>query len=626
MKIGDYEQMMSYLTRKSFKEGTPDTSKPKPKPLTEDFFKEKADLYIKGLIGGFPQDEMLLKLQGILDKAVEQGIVKPEEGIDYFRNRKQELLDFAKENPGETLPSLDREGFKDGTKKYDYKDPLQKNQYIMRTNEEIQNTINDPKYADYTRKDFRNEKILTRKETERKGLEFKNFGKKKKKPENIENIKRTEKIKKTQGANISVKGSGQTGKQFSHVYPLIESAKPGTKTTGTIDAKMNRALEGYNKIGQNIAEQQEFLIKNKPQNYKEEIVKLNARAKKNVMNAVKELGKDYKGQIGYFQVDPETGEFKPKAGNYKMSFAGIEGKNKIYKDMTGKERKDFEKKISAIEKAKTIPGVTTADKIKRPERALIRDQIKDFQIRTGGPTLGANLGLLKGMSETLPYFGTPLGAATLTAGFDLDPRQTMDRIGLEAEAALAPQLVEQTSKLVKNPLAQRALNLGLSPAMAMRVARIASPIGIATLLGEGAYQGGKYMLERKKLLESLTDEQKDDLLSRERSEAIQQNRRGDPEAFSGIMAANGGLISRQGFAEGGNPKDPKMNRRTFMKVMGGLASIPILGKFIKPAAKVLESAAPVVKENLAGAPDHFWNLVNKIKLLYPLSPDPCLRA
>ena len=69
----------------------------------------------------------------------------------------------------------------------------------------------------------------------------------------------------------------------------------------------------------------------------------------------------------------------------------------------------------------------------------------------------------------------------------------------------------------------------------MRAARIASPIGIATLLGEGAYQGGKYMLERKKLLESLTDEQRDDLLSRERSEAIQQNRRGDPEAFSGIM-------------------------------------------------------------------------------------------
>ena len=134
---------------------------------------------------------------------------------------------------------------------------------------------------------------------------------------------------------------------------------------------MNRALEGYNKIGQDIAEQQEFLIKNKPEGYKQELVKLNAKAKKNVMNAVKDLGKEYKGQIGYFQVDPDTGEFKNKAGNYKMSFAGIEGENKIFKDMTGKERKDFERKISAIEKAKTIPGVTTADKIDRPEKAKL---------------------------------------------------------------------------------------------------------------------------------------------------------------------------------------------------------------------------------------------------------------
>ncbi len=161
-----------------------------------------------------------------------------------------------------------------GTKKYDYKDPLQKNQYVMRTDEEIQAIINDPKYKDYTRKDFRNEGILSRKETERETLEFKNFGKKKKKPANLENIKRDEKIKKTQGSNISVRGSGQTGKQFSHVYPLIESAKPGTKTTFTIDAKMNRALEGYNKIGQSIAEQQEFLIKNKPEGYKNKLVEL----------------------------------------------------------------------------------------------------------------------------------------------------------------------------------------------------------------------------------------------------------------------------------------------------------------------------------------------------------------
>tara|TARA_R100000734_G_scaffold11198_1_gene8406 strand:+ start:535 stop:1677 length:1143 start_codon:yes stop_codon:yes gene_type:complete len=296
----------------------------------------------------------------------------------------------------------DREKFAEGSKQYDYKNPRQKNQHVMRTDEEIQKIIDDPKYKDYRKKDFRKEKILTRTETEREGLEFKNFGKKKNKPENLENTKRTEKIKATQGSNISVKGSGQTGKQFSHVYPLIESAKPGTKTTGTIDAKMNRALEGYNKIGQDIAEQQEFLIKNKPEGYKQELVKLNARAKKNVMNAVKDLGKEYKGQIGYFQVDPNTGEFKNKAGNYKMSFAGIEGENKIFKDMTGKERKDFERKISAIEKAKTIPGVTTADKIDIPEKSKTRDMFKKaFSI---GKTISKPIA--RAVAPFVPVLGT----------------------------------------------------------------------------------------------------------------------------------------------------------------------------------------------------------------------------
>ena len=439
MKIGEYEQMMAYLTRPGFKDGTEEitapsksmqvdtTTKgipldgplmPEPKPYTLEQFKLKADLYIKGALGGFDKGEMINLLQEQLDKVQASGTMEKEEAIKFIQERTKLLKDFIKENPGETLPSLEtREEFSEGTKKYDYKDPRQKNQYVMRTDKEIQKIIDDPKYKDYTRKDFRNEKILTRKETERKGLEFKNFGKKKKKPENLENTKRTEKIKATQGSNISVKGSGQTGKQFSHVYPLIESAKPGTKTTGTIDAKMNRALEGYNKIGQEVAEQQEFLIKNKPEGYKQELVKLNAKAKKNVMNAVKDLGKEYKGQIGYFQVDPDTGEFKNKAGNYKMSFAGIEGENKIFKDMTGKERKDFERKISAIEKAKTIPGVTTADKIDRPEKAKLLEKFRNF----GKPISKI---ALRAVSPFIPIVGT---AGTLMGMSDVAEASTFTK-------------------------------------------------------------------------------------------------------------------------------------------------------------------------------------------------------
>ena len=68
-------------------------------------------------------------------------------------------------------------------------------------------------------------------------------------------------------------------------------------------------------------------------------------------------------------------------------------------------------------------------------------------------------------------------------------------------------------------------------------------------------------------------------------------------------AAEGGRI---GFAEG--PMDPK--RRLFLKLMGGIASLPILGKFIgksdvvKPIVKVAGSSTEM--------PDWFPSLINKV--------------
>jgi hypothetical protein len=56
-----------------------------------------------------------------------------------------------------------------------------------------------------------------------------------------------------------------------------------------------------------------------------------------------------------------------------------------------------------------------------------------------------------------------------------------------------------------------------------------------------------------------------------------------------------------------------MDRRTFMKVMAGLASIPILGKFFK-GAKVASKAAPVAMESATRSepPTYFLKLVDKI--------------
>jgi len=69
------------------------------------------------------------------------------------------------------------------------------------------------------------------------------------------------------------------------------------------------------------------------------------------------------------------------------------------------------------------------------------------------------------------------------------------------------------------------------------------------------------------------------------------------------------------FADGGRIGFKKgMDRRTFMKIMGGLTALPVLGKFFKGA----EVAAPAVEKAVdvaSGAPPYFFNLVDKIRTL-----------
>jgi hypothetical protein len=70
------------------------------------------------------------------------------------------------------------------------------------------------------------------------------------------------------------------------------------------------------------------------------------------------------------------------------------------------------------------------------------------------------------------------------------------------------------------------------------------------------------------------------------------------------MRADGGRI---GLKEG-------MSRRNFLKIMGGLAAIPIVGKFFKVAkAGKTVTKVPIIKtENVAGKPEWFDALVNKV--------------
>ena len=75
----------------------------------------------------------------------------------------------------------------------------------------------------------------------------------------------------------------------------------------------------------------------------------------------------------------------------------------------------------------------------------------------------------------------------------------------------------------------------------------------------------------------------------------------DPEDM-----AQGG-IARLGFKDG-------MTRRTFLKLLGGMAAVPIVGKFFKLAkvGKTVTKVPMIKTDNVAGKPEWFDALVNKV--------------
>ena len=95
----------------------------------------------------------------------------------------------------------------------------------------------------------------------------------------------------------------------------------------------------------------------------------------------------------------------------------------------------------------------------------------------------------------------------------------------------------------------------------------------------------------------------DDLSTRERAKIYGEAFDALSKKFRDDLATGG----RVGLKDG-------MSRRKFMQIMGGLAALPVVGKFFKTgkvAAPVVEKAA----EAASGAPSYFFDLVEKIKLL-----------
>ena len=88
--------MMAYLTRReNFADGSP----PPKKPYSAVQFKNKADVLLQGVYGtGKSSNAFLVDLmQKELDKAVEEGVVTMQEGLEFIKSRKKYYDDYLKE-------------------------------------------------------------------------------------------------------------------------------------------------------------------------------------------------------------------------------------------------------------------------------------------------------------------------------------------------------------------------------------------------------------------------------------------------------------------------------------------------------------------------------------------------
>ena len=103
--------------------------------------------------------------------------------------------------------------------------------------------------------------------------------------------------------------------------------------------------------------------------------------------------------------------------------------------------------------------------------------------------------------------------------------------------------------------------------------------------------------QMKKVLKKMNEEQK----KRIEEEAQEELRKDMKKADGGIM--------RLGLKEGTG-----MTRRTFLKILGGAMSIPIIGKFLAPmkVGKTVTKVPMIKTDNVAGKPEWFDALVNKV--------------
>jgi hypothetical protein len=230
-----------------------------------------------------------------------------------------------------------------------------------------------------------------------------------------------------------------------------------------------------------------------------------------------------------------------------------------------------------------------SSKLDNDPRGALAKVAKDVP-ETRGPMRSA-LGMTgKAFGKFLMGALSPAGIVGTTVGFGVDPKSAVDRMGVAGEAAFAPELVKSTigaTKGMKNRGAQKViqqlLNLGMPTQTALRVARVAQPLGLLYLGGEGLYKMYKEgHFDKERMMPSL--------MNKEAYESAQQ------EQFD----VNQPMLSEGGRASFKKGTKFSPSRRLFIKGVGAAALLPFVGKYFKLAKPTAKAAAEYTGPVLEG--------------------------
>jgi len=372
-----------------------------------------------------------------------------------------------------------------------------KNQYTPKTTKEVQAIIDaNPDYI--TPKNFfaptdtmqkkGMKKLLTLTDTQNPDVVFKRKGYP---PLDLEKItatdkKRTEAKTKLEGRSLQLKSP--KGYQVHHIMPLAGGEDLRTGDYAIVSKKMNAKMSKYNTKINKLVNEAYDLDYSKTESLKK-LKDINNDLFDILKTVKKDLPKKYKGLLGFNKLTPVLDTFDDKG------------------------KQIFNAEPQGIDYKKSIAG-SRGNKVRDTKKSVMQSMADNAPKFSSNPFFDPKL-MGKVIGDMGTALGTPSSMIGLNAAFGIDPRSSLDRALLGAEAAFLPAGVKAATNRIsniKNPLLRKGIETLagvripgiMTPANALKIARAASPIGIASLAGEGLYQVGKLGYEDQQRFNALS--------------------------------------------------------------------------------------------------------------------------